>query len=156
VTDEPETRLSDLAREVVENAAPDELELLPDVTAAWLAGDLTADGSGREKIRWRGGAIGAGFGADLLVTVVYPVLVGAVTPLLAAATARGWQKVSGRFGRKPAPVDQIIPPGVIEQADLVRANILKSAADLGVPPERAELIAANAYAALLRRQIGDR
>lgn len=146
-------RLSDLAREVVEAVAPDELELLPQVTAAWLAGDLAPAG---DRIRWRGGAIGAGLGTDLLVTIIYPALAGAVTPLLTAVGVHGWRRMSHRLGRKPRPSDVVISQDVIDQAELVRDRILEDSARLGIPAEQAALIAESAYAALLRHRLGDR
>ncbi|MFF3868965.1 hypothetical protein [Micromonospora sp. NPDC001898] len=145
-------RLSDLAREVIEAAAPEEAGLLPEVTAAWLAGDLAAGPSRRG--RRRGAAIGLGLDAPLLVTVVYPVLAAALTPLVVPAAERGWRRLSDRWRRRRRPADVVIPRELVEQAETVRDAIMAGAPGVGVSRRRAAVLAEAAYAALIRRQFG--
>ncbi|NBE84926.1 hypothetical protein [Micromonospora rubida] len=144
--------LSDLAREVIEAAAPEEAGLLPEVSAAWLAGDLAA-GPGRRGRR-RGAAIGLGLDAPLLVTVVYPVLAAALTSLVVPAAERGWRRLSDRWRRPRRRTDVVIPRELVEQAETVRDAILASAPGAGVSRRRAAVLAEAAYAALIRRQFG--
>lgn len=144
-------RLSDLAGEVVRAAAPQEATLLPEVTAAWLAGELGEPGRAG---RWRGGRIGVGLDDGLLVTVVYPVLAAALTQVLAPAAERGWRRLWRRARRRPR-TDLVVTPEVLAQADAVRDAILASGPALGVSRRRCQMIADAAYAALLRRQLGD-
>ncbi|GIG91731.1 hypothetical protein [Plantactinospora endophytica] len=155
---EPESellRLSDLAREVVEAVAPKELPLLPEVTAAWLAGDLepVPDPATGAPVRWRGGAIGAGLTADLLVLVVYPVLTATLVHVLGPAAERGRQRLVDRLRRRRVRrTDEVVPREVIEQAETVRELILGVAPAVGVSRRRATLIADAVYAALVRRR----
>ncbi|QDY08830.1 hypothetical protein FJK98_18150 [Micromonospora sp. HM134] len=144
--------LSDLAREVVLAAAPQESALLPEVTAAWLAGELGTPGRGG---RWHGGRIGVGLDDGLLVTVVYPVLAAALTQVLAPAAERGWRRLWRRLRPRSRRTDVVVAPEVLAQAEAVRDAILTAGSALGVSRRRCQLIAEAAYAALLRRQLGD-
>ncbi|KWV32086.1 hypothetical protein [Micromonospora rifamycinica] len=143
-------RLSDLVEEVVRTAAPQETALLPEVTAAWLAGDL---GEPVRVGRWRGGRIGVGLDDGLLVTVVFPVLTAALSRMPAPGAERGrrrrWQRLR-RHPRVDAPVARELPA----RADAVRAAVLAVGPVVGVSPRRCRLIADAAYAVLLRHRSG--
>jgi hypothetical protein len=144
----------DLARRVVAAVAPAELELLPEVTAAWLAGDLARRGEGQ----WLAGSIGFGLDPNLTTLIVYPVLTGAFSQVIGGVAVTGWHRLRGRLrpGRRAAalPPPQL-PPVTAELAERVRAACVERAEAAGVPGPRARLIADAVYAALLRGPAGD-
>jgi hypothetical protein len=134
----------DLATEVVGLVAPQELELLPEVTAAWLNGQANAARTGSHL----GGSVGFGVGPELLCSVVYPVLTGAFAQVLGTA-ALGWRPRRAWWRRRPRPRLEV-PPLDADQAAAVRAACLDSATAAGLSARRAALLADAVYGRLLQ------
>jgi hypothetical protein len=137
-----ELSVSDLAEAAVDAAAPAETELLPDVTSAWLRGDLSGSG------RWSGGSVGFGLDPQLTVMLIYPILTGAFAQVLGDGAMSGWRRVWRRLRRRrPAPA---VPASAVAQAERVRDACREQAIAAGVPVQRAELIADAVYGRLVR------
>jgi len=141
---------AELAREVVTQLAPDELDLLDDVIRAWQDGDL--DGRGPAL----GEALGSGLDPQLTSEIILPVLTGAVSTVLAEAMTGSWsrvrQRVRDRFKRR-RPRDLTIPQSLSTgQLDQVRAAVLESATRLGIGRRRTQTLADAVWGALARHQ----
>jgi hypothetical protein len=83
-----------LAAAIVSEVAPRELELLPDVTTAWRAGEFESSTRGTLS----SGVVGFGLDPDVLTTIIYPLLTGVAAGVL-GDTATRWQ----RRRRRPLP-----------------------------------------------------
>jgi hypothetical protein len=138
--------VSDLAEAAVDAAAPAEAELLPDVTSAWLRGELSGSRTGSSL----GGSVGFGLDPQLTVMLIYPILTGALAQVLGDGAMTGlrrfWRRLRGRGAHRPLE----LPDEVVAQADRIRAACLEQARAAGVPPERAELIADAVFGRLVR------
>ena len=133
----------DLAAEVVGLVAPQELELLPEVTAAWLDGRAA-----QSRMRGQlGGSVGFGVGPDLLSAVVYPILTGAFAQVLGTAVL-DWRARRGWMGRRRAS-QPAVPTIRADQAAAVRAACLDRALAMGLSQRRAALLADAVYGRLL-------
>jgi hypothetical protein len=133
----------ELARLAVVSAAPDELELLPDATRAWLDGARSGGRTGE----WTGGSIGFGLDPSVLVEVVFAILTGTIAEVMGDAVTR--RRFWGRRRRREpsAPVPALTP----EQARQVREVCLVQALNAGVKPSKAALMADAVSGALLLR-----
>jgi hypothetical protein len=142
-------RLSGLARAVIAEAAPAELELFDDVTAAWERGDLAGTAGARDG--GHGGIVGLGLTSPVLVDVVYPLLTGTIAQILGAAAAGPLRRLGRhlRWGRRRRP-DPVVPAELFARAEQAREICLAQALAAGVPKRKAELIAKALYAALVR------
>jgi len=140
--------LPEVARRVVTDVAPDELELLPATTQAWL--------SGTEGGRWwraLAGSIGFGAGPELVSQLVYPILAGGLAQVVGTALV-GWrpQHLLQRLRRRRR--DPEVPPLTPEQIEAVRRACLDRARAAGLGKGRSELLADSVYAALTRQPPG--
>lgn len=138
-----------LARDVIVEVAPGELEPLAEVTQRWLSGRTVKAGSGG----WLGGSIGSGLTPDLVSTVIYPILTGAFAPLLGSAMTGFWRRLRRRIvrrGRRRHPVPSRVPPLRPDQLEAVRDAILDSALRTGMSRKKAEAISDAAYGSLVR------
>jgi hypothetical protein len=135
----------ELARLAVETAAPEELELLPDATAAWYDGK----GRGGRPGRWTGGAVEFGLDSALLVEVVFPLLTGTMAEVLGERVTARW------FARKRRRAPQV-PALTLEQAQRVRQECLTQALNAGLKPHRAALVADAVSGALLLQAADER
>ncbi len=140
-------RLSDLVQEIVEEVAPTEAELLPEVGAAWFDGDLELADDG--SLRWRGGTVGAGLTPDLIVYIVYPLVAGALANAVVPAAQSGWKRLRARRRRHE---NTLISAEDLRRAEEIRDLILELADAARVPRSRARLLADAAYAALISRR----
>lgn len=140
--------VAELAEAVVATVAPEELELLPEVTAAWRAGDLAGLKSGK----WLGGSIGFGVDPELIVMVIYPILTGAVTQLMGIVASSGWRRFVDRLRRRRRRPPTVLSSAVLDKdkAEQLRAACFSQALEVGVPEPRATLIADAVYGYLLR------
>jgi len=130
---------AELAHSVVAAAAPEELELLPDATAAWDQGK----GGGGRPGRLTGGAVEFGLDGVLLVELIFPLLTGTMAEVLGGGLGRRW------FDRKPARQPREVPALTVEQAQRVREECLTQALNAGLKPHRAALVADAVSGALL-------
>jgi len=134
----------ELARLAVAAAAPDELELLPDATAAWLDGAGAPPRPGRTE-EWTGGSIGFGLDPSTVVEVVFAILTGTIAEVTGAALTRRRFRGPRRRPEPAAPVPVLTP----EQARQVREVCLTQALNAGVKPPKAALLADAVSGALL-------
>ena len=132
----------ELVREVIGEVAAQELELLPEVTAAWLEQGPGPSGPGP------GGSIGIGLDPTLISLVVYPVVTGAVSTVLGDTAIAGRRWLFRRRRPKP-PVE--VPPLSAEQLEAVAEAIRVRAVDAGLPKKKAGLLA-DAVCGVLARQ----
>jgi hypothetical protein len=136
--------LPELARRVVAEVAPDELEQLPEATDAWLAGDVRLPGDRR----WLGGSIRFGLDPELVSAVILPVLASAISEVVNRTGEGFWHRLLRRFGRhRPDPA---VPALTAAQADAVRTACIANAIAAGVATKRATVIADAVYGSLLR------
>ena len=138
--------VSDLAAAAVDAAAPDEAELLPEVTSAWLRGDLSGSRTGTSL----GGSVGFGLDPQLTVMLIYPILTGALAQVLGDGAVTGWRRFWRRLRRRGEPRPVELPDAAIAQAERVRAACLEHARAAGVNEERAVLIADAVFGRLVR------
>jgi hypothetical protein len=135
---------ADLAGQVVAEIAPDEVDLLPEATEAWLAGDVRLPGDRR----WLGGSIRFGLDPELVSAVILPVLTSAISEVVNATGAGLWQRLLRRF-RRQRP-DPVVPAFTAAQADAIRTSCIANAVAAGVAAKRATLIGDAVYGSLLR------
>jgi hypothetical protein len=136
--------LPELARQVVAEIAPDELEQLPEATDAWLAGDVRLPGDRR----WLGGSIRFGLDPELVSAVILPVLASAISEVVNKSGAGFWQRLLRMFRRRRP--DPAVPALTAAQAEAVRTSCIAKAIAAGVAAKRATLIGEAVYGSLLR------
>lgn len=141
----------ELAEAVVSALAPQELELLPEVTAAWRAGDL----AGAKRGKWLGGSIGFGVDPGLTVMVIYPIITGAMTQLMGTVATSGWQRLVRRLRRRRPKPPMLLSAAVLDQAEQMRTACVSRALAAGLPEARATLIADAVYGYLVRTAATD-
>jgi hypothetical protein len=146
-----EVTVSELAEAVVAAIAADELELLPEVTAAWRAGDL----AGAKGGKWLGGSIGFGVDPGLTVMVIYPIVTGALTQLMGSVATSGWQRLVDRLRRRRPKPPMVLSSTVLDQAEQMRAACFSQALAAGMPEARATLTADAVYGYLVRTAVPD-
>ena len=142
--------VADLAREVVAEVAPAELEYLVLVTAARNSGK----GYRSKSLRGTGGSVGSGAPDPTVVAaIVYPLLTGTIAQVLGASV---FAKLQGRrwWRRK-----RDLPPRTrvtLDQAHLaeVRDACVRHGITLGLSEARATLLA-EAVDGVLRRGIDE-
>jgi hypothetical protein len=138
--------LADLARSVIEVTDPQQLELFAEVTDRWAAG--FAPGARRGRL---GGSIGSGISAALTSELIYPLLIGALSPVLGNAVQTGWRR-----WRRPKPVPDV--PSVVVtldagQFEAVKAACVSHGMALGLSKAKATVLAEAVHSAL--RQAAD-
>jgi hypothetical protein len=141
----------ELAEVVVAAVAPEELELLPEVTAAWRAGDLAGVMDGK----WLGGSVGFGVDPGLTAMVIYPIITGAMSQLLGSVATSGWRGLLDRLRRRRRKPPMVLSSTVLGQAEQMRAACVSQALAAGVPEARATLIADAVYGYLVRTAAPD-
>src|SRR5262245_37643233 len=125
----------ELAEVVVAAVAPDELELLPEVTAAWRAGDLAGVKGGK----WLGGSVGFGVDPGLTAMVIYPIITGAMSQLMGTVAMSGWQRLVDRLRRSRPKPPMVLSSTILVQAEQMRAACVSQALAAGLPEARATL-----------------
>lgn len=141
----------ELAEAVVSALAPEELELLPEVTAAWRTGDL----AGARRGKWLGGSIGFGVDPALTVMVIYPIVTGAMAHLMSTVATSSWKRLLDRLRRRRPKPPMLLSAAVLEQAERMRAACVAEALAAGLSQRRAALIADAAYGYLVRTAATD-
>jgi hypothetical protein len=136
----------DLAAAALGAVAPAEVELLPDVTAAWQRGDLSRSTSGQ----WLGGSVGFGLDPQLTVMVIYPILTGALAQVMGESAVTGWRRLWQRVRRRGNQRPVELPDSAVAEAERLRDACLTQALAAGVPDDRAHLIADAVYGRLVR------
>ena len=143
--------VTELVEVVLAAVAPDELELLPEVTAAWRAGDLAGVKGGK----WLGGSVGFGVDPGLTVMVIYPIITGAMSQLIGTAATSGWQRLVNRLRRRRPKPPMVLSSTVLDKAEQMRAVCFSQALAVGLPEARATLIADAVYGYLMRTAAAD-
>ena len=142
--------LADLAREVVAATDPQQLELFAEVTGRWEAG--FAPGARRG---WLGGSIGSGISTVLTSELIYPLLIGALSPVLGDAVVTGWRRRWWRR-RRPKPLPSVPPVTVTFDAnrlDAAKAACVTYGMTMGLSKAKATVLAEAVYGVL--RQAAD-
>jgi hypothetical protein len=143
--------VAELAEAVVAAVAPNELELLPEVTTAYRAGDLAGVKGGK----WLGGSIGFGIDPGLTAMVIYPIITGAMSQLMGTVATSAWQRLVDRLRRRRRKPPMVLSSTVLDQAEQMRAACVAQALEAGVPEARATLIADAVYGYLVRTAAPD-
>lgn len=126
---------ADLAHAVIARIAPQELELLPSVTAAEEARAPGRTGTA-------GGSIGLGLDPEVVTLVVYPVLAGSLSTVAGSAGVSGARRLWRRLRRSRAPRPSDRTPVVApEQLEAVRRACRDHAAAAGMSARKAALLA---------------
>ena len=131
--------LGDLARDIVTVTAPEQAELLELVTAQWERGVVPRS----RRSGWLGGSVGSGIDPTLTGEIIYPLLTGALAPVLGSAAVAGWRR---RWWRRRRPEQKPAVPAVrvtVEsgQLEAVHAACLVHGRTLGLSAARALLLA---------------
>lgn len=95
--------LADLALSVVAGEAPEQVELLAEVTARWEAGYAP----GRWCWGWMSGSVDFGIDPTVLSDLIYPLLVGTFAQVLGEVTLTGWKRRRRRSGLRSVPRAQV-------------------------------------------------
>lgn len=144
--------LADLARDVVATVAPEELELFAMVNERWEAGVVP----GRRR-RPLGGSIGSGISTALTSELIYPLLTGALSPVLGGAVVAGWRRQRRWWQRRRPKPQPGLPPVTVTleagQLEAVREACLSYGATLGLSKAKATVLAEAVYGVL--RQAAD-
>jgi hypothetical protein len=159
------TWVTDVAREVTRELAPQELPVFDAVAAQWAAEGGSARRRGR---RPPGAAVGFGIDGVLLSEVVFPVLTGAISDVVGEVTWEGIRerRRSRRERTAPATDQQADAPAAGRgpesmpvagpQLAEVHAAFLRHAITLGQSPDAALLMADAMMGALARITAGTR
>jgi hypothetical protein len=140
--------LADLARSVIEATDPQQLELFAEVTDRWAAGFAPGTRGGRLS-----GSIGSGISAVLTSELIYPLLIGTLSPVLGNAVQTGWRR---RWWRRAKPVPDVRSVVVTLDAgqfEAVKAACVSYGMALGLSKAKATVLAEAVYGAL--RQAAD-
>jgi len=144
-------QVTEVARDVVRQLAPDELAVFDSVAAAWLADD------GRQRPgKAPGGSVGFGVEEVLLTQLTFPIIAAAVGEVLGnAAEERVRGRLKYRKRRRPAAAavqadgagaaksSESAARDVLtgQQARAVRNACERHARTLGMPPAKAKVLA---------------
>jgi hypothetical protein len=140
-SDRPVT-IAELARHVVGEVEPEQLDYLELVTASWENG--TAPG---RPPTWTGGTVGSGVQPWVLAELVYPLLAGTFAQVLgAAAFARLQRRRWWRRKRGVVPSASIALTA--EQIARARAACVAHGMTLGLSEAEATMLADAVYGAL--------
>jgi hypothetical protein len=155
VAGEPATvDLVEVARSVVMDTVPEQLDLLTAVATRWEAG------AGGPRRGWTGGSVGSGIEPLLLGEVILPVLLGASAEVLGAAVVAAWHarprpvlpwRRRARSSRDEAVALPTAPvPLDAGQAEALRSACVSHGAALGLSADEATMLADAVYGALCR------
>lgn len=139
--------IADLARHVVGEVEPTQLDYLELVTA-----DREGRGAPRGSRTWNGGTVGSGVQPWVLADLVYPLLAGTFAQVLgAAAFARLQRRRWWRRKRAVVPSARIVLTP--EQVERARAACIAHGMTLGLSESEATMLADAVHGAL--RRAGD-
>lgn len=142
--------LADLAYGIVCVEAPDQLELLTEVTTRWETGAEPT----RKRSGSLSGSVGCGIEPVVLSELVYPLLVGTVAHVLGTASVASWRRKWWRKwwpGRRAVPsVPQTMVMLDAKQIEDFRAACVIHAMALGFTKRKANVLADALCGVLLR------
>jgi len=135
--------IADLARHVVGEVEPAQLDYLELVTDSWERGAAP-----RRTRAWTGGTVGSGVQPWVLADLVYPLLAGTFAQVLGAAAFARLQR--RRWWRRK----RVVPSATItltpEQIERARAACVAHGMTLGLSEAEATLLADAVHGALRR------
>jgi hypothetical protein len=137
--------LGDLAREVVNATAPEQMDLFTEVTAQWEAGRIP----GRQRHGWLGGSVGSGFAHTLTCQIIYPLLSGTLSQVLGTAVvARPWRRWRRRRHGDVPPLPQVQVVLDADQIAAFRSICISHGMTLGLSKAKATVLADAVHGAL--------
>ncbi|MBB5960668.1 hypothetical protein FHS29_007296 [Saccharothrix tamanrassetensis] len=140
--------VADLARQVVDLVAPEQLEYFGLVTESWESGKVP-----RRPRSWTGGTVGSGVDPSVLADIVYPLLAGTIAQVLGATTFAGLQRRRWwRRKRRAVPSTRITLTS--EQVDQARTACIAHGMTLGLNESEATMLADAVHGALRRSADG--
>jgi hypothetical protein len=143
-TSKERVTIADLARHVVGEVGPAQLDYLELVTESWERGAAP-----RRARSWTGGTVGSGVQPWVLADLVYPLLAGTFAQVLgAAAFARLQRRRWWRRRRAVAPPEPVTL--TLEQIERARAACVAHGMTLGLSEAEATMLADAVHGALRR------
>lgn len=135
--------IADLARLVVGEVEPGQLDYLELVTDAWESGATP-----RRAWAWTGGTVGSGVQPWVLADLVYPLLAGTFAQVLGAAAFARLQRRRWWWRKRVVPSAPITLTS--EQIERARAACVAHGMTLGLSEAEATLLADAVHGALRR------
>jgi hypothetical protein len=139
--------IADLARHVVGQVEPAQLDYLELVTA-----DRERGGAAQASRTWTGGTVGSGVQPWVLADLVYPLLTGTFAQVLGAAAFARLQRRRWWRRKRDLPPSALITL-TAEQVDQARAACISHGMTLGLSEAEATMLADAVHGAL--RRAGD-
>ncbi|MBP2337389.1 hypothetical protein JOF41_003567 [Saccharothrix coeruleofusca] len=139
--------IADLARRIVAEVEPEQVDYLALVTASWERGAPP-----RGSRSWTGGTVGSGVQPWVLADLVYPLLAGTLAQVLGASAFARLQR--RRWWRKRAVVPSAQITLTPEQVERARAACIAHGMTLGLSESEATMLADAVHGALHRTDDG--
>jgi hypothetical protein len=134
--------IADLARHVVGEVEPGQLDYLELVTDSWESGAAP-------RRAWAGGTVGSGVQPWVLADLVYPLLAGTFAQVLGASAFARLQRRRW-WRRKRAVVPSALITLNLEQIERARAACIAHGMTLGLSEAEATMLADAVHGALRR------
>jgi hypothetical protein len=137
--------LGDLAREAVNATAPEQMDLLAEVTAQWEADRVPRRG----RYGWLGGSVESGFEHVVTSEIIYPLLSGTLSQVLGTAVvARPWRRWRRRRDHDVPPLPRVRVVLDADQIALFRSVCISHGMTLGLSKAKATVLADAIHGAL--------
>jgi hypothetical protein len=138
-----------IVQRVVDQLAPEELALVDQVADAWICGDL-----GRRSKGAPGNGVGSGIEVYLLCELLFPIISGAIGEVLGTIALEP-SRLRRKKQQPPTTADQRSEGGplvalTVQQQEKLHTACLENAMAVGVPDERAALLANAIIGSMIR------
>jgi hypothetical protein len=138
-----------IVQRVVDQLAPEELALVDQAADAWICGDLDSRSQGAP-----GGGVGSGIEVYLLCELLFPIISGAIGEVLGTIALEP-SRLRRKKKQPPAAADKRsaggpLVPLTVQQQEKLHTACLANAITVGVPDERAALLANAIIGSMIR------
>jgi hypothetical protein len=138
-----------IVQRVVDQLAPEELALVDQAADAWICGDLDSRSQGAP-----GGGVGSGIEVYLLCELLFPIISGAIGEVLGTIALEP-SRLRRKKKQPPAAADKRsaggpLVPLTVQQQEKLHTACLANAVTVGVPDERAALLANAIIGSMIR------
>jgi hypothetical protein len=140
-----------IVQRVVDQLAPEELALVDQAADAWICGDLDSRSQGAP-----GGGVGSGIEVYLLCELLFPIISGAIGEVLGTIALEP-TRLRRKKKQPPAaaaadkrPAGGPLVPLTVQQQEKLHTACLANAIAVGVPDERAALLANAIIGSMIR------
>jgi hypothetical protein len=138
-----------IVQRVVDQLAPEELAFVDQAADAWICGDLDSRSQGAP-----GGGVGSGIEVYLLCELLFPIISGAIGEVLGTIALEP-SRLRRKKKQPPAAADKRsaggpLVPLTVQQQEKLHTACLANAITVGVPDERAALLANAIIGSMIR------